>query len=143
MIAYIKLSTLEYPRHEGDIRLEHPEIPESQTSPNFPCPPTYAPVKPTDPPAFDPTRQRAELVTPEQLPDGTWEARWRVAAIPESEVAGYIRMDRNQRLAECDWTQLADSPVDKAAWASYRQALRDIPQQAGFPWTFTWPTKPA
>lgn len=52
------------------------------------------------------------------------------------------RLERNRLLAETDWTQVADAPVDKAAWATYRQALRDIPQQAGFPETVVWPEKP-
>jgi hypothetical protein len=44
-----------------------------------------------------------------------------------------MRSVRNEKLAFSDWTQLADSPVDKAAWATYRQALRDLPHQPGFP----------
>jgi hypothetical protein len=40
-----------------------------------------------------------------------------------------IRIERNTRLSVCDWTQLLDAPntVDKEAWAAYRQALRDLP----------------
>ena len=38
---------------------------------------------------------------------------------------------RNQQLAATDWTQLSDSPLDKEAWAAYRQALRDLPAQGG------------
>jgi hypothetical protein len=38
-----------------------------------------------------------------------------------------MRRERDHRLAACDWTQLPDAPVDKAAWAAYRQALRDFP----------------
>ena len=53
-----------------------------------------------------------------------------------------FRQERNKRLASSDWTQLADAPVDQAAWAVYRQALRDIPAQAGFPNTVDWPTEP-
>jgi hypothetical protein len=53
-----------------------------------------------------------------------------------------IRTQRNKRLKESDWTQVADAPVDKAAWATYRQALRDITEQAGFPNNINWPTKP-
>jgi hypothetical protein len=52
------------------------------------------------------------------------------------------RLERNGRLAESDWTQVADAPVDKAAWATYRQALRDLPSQEGFPNEVTWPTEP-
>lgn len=56
--------------------------------------------------------------------------------------AASVRAQRNRLLADCDWTQLADSTADKAAWATYRQALRDITAQAGFPWTVTWPEQP-
>jgi len=53
-----------------------------------------------------------------------------------------VRSERNAKLAACDWTQLSDAPVDAGAWASYRQALRDITQQAD-PFNITWPTPPA
>lgn len=53
-----------------------------------------------------------------------------------------VREQRNRLLAESDWTQVSDAPVDKTAWATYRQGLRDITAQAGFPWEVTWPTKP-
>jgi hypothetical protein len=49
---------------------------------------------------------------------------------------------RNDLLQKSDWTQVADAPVDQAAWATYRQALRDIPAQVGFPSEVTWPTEP-
>lgn len=60
----------------------------------------------------------------------------------DAEQAKSVREDRNRRIAESDWTQVADAPVDKSAWAVYRQALRDVPQQAGFPWEVTWPETP-
>jgi len=53
-----------------------------------------------------------------------------------------IRSERNSLLKESDWTQLPDALVDQTAWATYRQELRDIPQQEGFPENVTWPTKP-
>ena len=56
--------------------------------------------------------------------------------------AAVNRQERNTKLASSDWTQVADAPVDKAAWATYRQALRDVPTQTGFPWEVTWPTTP-
>ena len=52
-----------------------------------------------------------------------------------------VRSDRNGLLANCDWTQLPDAPVDAAAWATYRQALRDITDQDN-PFNIIWPTKP-
>jgi len=56
--------------------------------------------------------------------------------------AEQVRAERNAKLVESDWTQLADSTADKTAWATHRQALRDITAQAGFPWTITWPETP-
>jgi hypothetical protein len=53
-----------------------------------------------------------------------------------------VRKDRSIKLSESDWTQVADAKVNKTAWATYRQALRDIPSQAGFPWDITCPTAP-
>ena len=41
----------------------------------------------------------------------------------------YIRQWRDKKLQESDWTQVADAPVDKEAWATYRQQLRDLPEQ--------------
>ena len=58
------------------------------------------------------------------------------------EKATSIRQERNTKLSESDWTQVADSPVDKTVWATYRQALRDVTTQTGFPWTITWPDAP-
>lgn len=58
------------------------------------------------------------------------------------EQAKSVREQRSTKLAESDWTQVADAPVDKAVWATYRQALRDITAQEGFPWTITWPDAP-
>lgn len=52
------------------------------------------------------------------------------------------RQTRSGLLAASDWTQVADAPVDKAAWAAYRQALRDISAQTGFPAAIDWPVAP-
>lgn len=58
-------------------------------------------------------------------------------------LASQARDQRNRLLTASDWTQGADAPQTlKDAWAPYRQALRDVPQQAGFPSSITWPTKP-
>ncbi len=53
-----------------------------------------------------------------------------------------VRQTRDGLLKKSDWTQAADAPVDQAAWATYRQALRDIPSQAGFPNEVVWPVEP-
>ena len=60
----------------------------------------------------------------------------------DAEQAKSVRDQRNTKLSESDWTQVADAPVDKDAWATYRQALRDVSAQTDFPWTIEWPTQP-
>lgn len=63
-------------------------------------------------------------------------------SLPVVDYAGPVRNQRNTLLSSSDWTQVADAPVDKAAWATYRQELRDITAQAGFPTEVIWPVKP-
>ena len=57
-------------------------------------------------------------------------------------LANTARTKRNALLTASDWTQVADAPVDQTAWATYRQALRDVPSQAGFPENIDWPAVP-
>jgi hypothetical protein len=57
-------------------------------------------------------------------------------------IAAKVRADRNRRLAETDWTQILDAPVDRTVWANYREALRNLPAQEGFPHNVVWPNKP-
>ncbi len=85
----------------------------------------------------------------QELVDGKWQVQWAIVdktlaelAVDLLDAANSIRADRNQRLAASDWTRLDDAPVDRTAWAIYRQALRDVPAQVGFPWTVAWPSKP-
>jgi len=85
----------------------------------------------------------------EQDSQGRWLWKWSISEISDeakaakdAEQAKNIRSDRDKRLSDTDWTQVADAPVDKAVWATYRQALRDVPAQAGFPYDITWPSKP-
>lgn len=57
-------------------------------------------------------------------------------------LADQVRVKRDELLRASDWTQLPDTPTDKSAWATYRQALRDLPSLAGFPTNFIMPTAP-
>jgi hypothetical protein len=75
--------------------------------------------------------------------EAEWDAQEAAHAANQiARKAVEIRSQRNQRLKDTDWTQVADARVDKAAWAVYRQALRDITAQTGFPWEVQWPTQP-
>lgn len=129
MSTYIKLSTLEYPRHIGDIEIDPAGMAD------------YSIVEWVDRPQINVARERLSIGAPIQV-DGQWRTNWVITQIPDSEQATKVREQRNAKLAECDWTQVADAPVDKAVWATYRQALRDITAQEGFPWTITWPDAP-
>ena len=60
----------------------------------------------------------------------------------QTQAEAHCRRRRNELLAESDWTQVTDAPVDKSAWADYRRALRDIPSQPGFPDAIEWPAFP-
>jgi hypothetical protein len=80
---------------------------------------------------------------------GYWIQTWKLTEMsqPEKDVvdankAAEVRAERNAKLVESDWTQVADSPVDKELWATYRQSLRDITSQSGFPWEIIWPQTP-
>ena len=61
----------------------------------------------------------------------------------DSQLWEQIRLWRNAELAASDWTQVADSTADKAAWKTYRQALRDLPAQNADPKKIVFPTRPA
>ena len=105
------------------------------------------PVQATPKPACN-WFERVEEVNPVSE-DGVWVQRWQVTALGTAERTALVegqwaamRAERNARLARSDWTQLADSQADKAAWAAYRQALRDLPQMAGNPFGIVWPEEP-
>ena len=66
-------------------------------------------------------------------------------ATKDAEFAKSARDSRDKLLAECDWLVVKALELSQAVpvdWATYRQALRDLPQQAGFPTTLNWPVKP-
>ena len=96
----------------------------------------------------------AEAKLPEFWTGAVWsyiDGVWNVAdSVRHDEIllkeelkqAASVRQSRNDKLKECDWTQLSDSTADKPLWATYRQALRDISGQTGFPWDIEWPIAP-
>lgn len=100
-------------------------------------------------PQAQPTRYQVGFRDGVEQINGKWYTKYSVSdmddeakAALDAQQAKSVRDDRTNRLSESDWTQLADAPVDKTAWATYRQALRDVTTQEGFPWSVTWPVKP-
>lgn len=66
-------------------------------------------------------------------------------ALEVAQLADAVRAERDRRLTDCDWSMLMDAPVTDAqrtAWKAYRQALRDVPTQPGFPDAINWPVAP-
>ena len=139
-----------YPYTQTDLIRDNPStsFPSGGISPASLAEWNVFPVHFADQPVVDPLAQRVVELAP--LHDGqSWIQQWAVEALSQDEInanaaqqAAAVRADRNGRLAATDWTQIADSTADKPAWAAYRQALRDVPSQAGFPQSVTWPQEP-
>ena len=138
-----------YPFTIGDLRKANPNVSFPKSIPTEALaqfgvyPVTLAPA-----PDFNARTHR--LVTQQPtLIDGAWTVTKAVVAKDQAQIDGEnaqmaadVRSQRDRLLTASDWTQVADAPVDKTTWATYRQALRDVPAQAGFPWDVTWPESP-
>lgn len=95
---------------------------------------------------------KAVETTPAKRDNGIYYQTWIIQEMSEEEKAEatntqqvFIRNERDFKLMRSDWTQLADAPItdeQKASWNVYRQDLRDVPQQEGFPWLIVWPNLP-
>jgi hypothetical protein len=102
------------------------------------------PCNVVDKPAYDVLVQIAKQDIP-QLVGDTWTISWTIENLPLEHASENIRAYRNQLLGECDWTQFSDVTLaedQKLTWANYRQTLRNITKQEGFPYSVVWPTKP-
>ena len=96
-----------------------------------------------------PTRYQTAFRNGVEEIDGKWYTKYSVADMDDeaktakdAEQAKSVRTTRDEKLKDSDWTQVADAPVDKTVWATYRQELRDLTKQSGFPWEVTYPTQP-
>jgi hypothetical protein len=101
-------------------------------------------------PQAQPTRYQVGFRDGVEEIDGQWFTKYSVSDMDDEGKAAVdlnqsraMRVKRNELLTASDWTQVSDAPVDKAAWATYRQELRDLTSQSGFPWEITWPTAPS
>lgn len=89
--------------------------------------------------AYNEQTQRWEIV---------WSVRDKTQEELDAELAtaqGNVRAERNKLLSDSDWTQMPDAPLtteQKTAWQVYRQALRDVTAQVGFPYDVAWPNQP-
>tara|TARA_Y100000289_G_C3884260_1_gene130394 strand:- start:135 stop:599 length:465 start_codon:yes stop_codon:yes gene_type:complete len=103
-------------------------------------------------PSLEKYQKRVEG-TPVKREDGIWYQVWEIETMSADEQtaadnkqARKMRDQRSALLAFSDWSVLTDSPLTtakKTAWKTYRQELRDITSQSGFPWDISWPVEPS
>lgn len=140
----------QYPYTAGDLRRDNPKtsfpkkIPEA-TMADF----GMFPVGYDGAPDYNHLTHRIQHSNMPELKDGKWTLTKTVVALTAEQIAANteakakeVRKDRDDKLAETDWTQVSDAPVNATAWSTYRQELRDITDQASFPYDINWPTQP-
>jgi hypothetical protein len=134
-----------YPYTLTDLKRSNPETSFPTDMTNFDTSDWHCyPVQDTTPPEAQ--GKVAHRIAPIFV-DGAWVEQWELADYTAENTDAQwsaIRSDRNNRLADSDWTQLPDAAltnVQTAEWASYRQALRDITTQTD-PFNINWPVAP-
>jgi hypothetical protein len=143
MFAKAKSGVLDkYPYTVGDLRRDNPNtsfpkyIPEDMLAAYDVYPVTRGSV-----PTFDSLVQSLVAHAAPTVTEGQWTLGYDVAQKSQDMAGNNVRLQRNRLLSATDWMALSDNTMTPE-WASYRQALRDITSQGGFPYTIEWPTKP-
>lgn len=144
MSLYINVNTNEYPVYQTEIKSLFPNTSfESEFKPPYPYEEVIESIMPTVT-----AYQTYKEINPKFL-EGKWYRNFEVIDYTVEEITAInnkksdsVRKLRDKKLLDSDWTQVLDAPVDKAAWATYRQSLRDITIQPGFPQEIQWPTPP-
>jgi hypothetical protein len=140
----------EYPLTDGAIKMR---FPQTSFPTNFVAalPEGYLRVQPSSQPSEDEMKVITEGAP--ALVDGVWTQTWVQSdkytveelvafnAKKENDKKQEVRDVRNSLLAKSDWRFRSDMNPSQE-WKDYCQALRDVTQQSGFPWTITWPTQP-
>jgi hypothetical protein len=150
--VYVKTSNsevVEYPYSIEQFRVDNPtisfpaEISNDTLAAYGVYPVSYAPA-----PAYDPATQRLVVASQPSLVSGSWVLTKSIENKTAEQIANdtategeKVRSTRNRRLADTDWCALSDVTMS-SEMSAYRQALRDLPAQEGFPYTVTWPSKP-
>lgn len=108
----------------------------------------YSVEEPSPRPEYNEQTEAIELQPP-SLINGVWVREWLITSADPAEIerrttaqAALQREERNRVLSRTDYTQCLDFPAtdnERASYAVFRQALRDVPDQVGFPWDVVWP----
>jgi hypothetical protein len=99
------------------------------------------PVSVSAAPTFDALVETLVLQDAPVETAGQWSISYDVEQKPEAMASANVRNERSRLLSKTDWMALSDNTMT-TEWASYRQALRDITSQSGFPYSVEWPAAP-
>lgn len=141
---YVKVengNVTKYPYSFGDLRRDNPQT-CFPTNPSEDCLidfNTYI-VSSTVTPEFD--RLTQKVIPGVELVVGMWTQKWTIQNLPQEIAEKNVRNERDRLLSQSDWRALNDQTLSPE-WETYRQALREVPQQAGFPFSVNWPTLPS
>ena len=133
---------VKYPASVEELRREH-----SHTSFPAPMPRDILELYGVFDVALDPmpsVDRTVHTVRQKDMPElvaGRWRLGWDVSQKSEADASAAIRAIRDDKLRSTDWAALQDVTMSEEM-ATYRQALRDVPQQDGFPYNVVWPTQP-
>lgn len=142
-----------YPYSVGQLRRDNPQtsfpkrIPDDMLAEWGVYPVEYKPQ-----PEYNDRTQRLEQNAQPVMEDGKWFIGWAVVDKTAEEVQQYddsaaqsVRSQRDSLLASTDWIVIKSYERGEnipAEWELYRQSLRDITAQEGFPYSVEWPTNP-
>lgn len=138
-------TVIKFPYSIGRLRKDNPStsFPRNMTESQFAEHNVYK-VTEADKPEFDTATQYLQRQDPVGS-NNNWVLGWSILeknaeelAAEEAALAAAIRSERDSKLAPSDWMGLSDNTMTPE-WAAYRQALRDVPAQEGFPHTVVWP----
>jgi hypothetical protein len=140
-IKIVNGNVSKYPYSFGQLQADNPgtlfpSIPSSECLVDFN---TYI-VQETQKPEYDYKVEKA--VDSVFAEDGEWIQIWAIENLPVEVAEANVRAHRNALIAETDWLALSDN-IMPLVWKEYRQSLRDVPSQIGFPYAVIWPTKPS
>lgn len=140
-VKVINGAASQYPYTMNDLRRENPQtsFPKQVPASTLEAYGVY-PVRQNPAPRFDNKTHR--VLDSVKFVDGVWVQQWEVVELQHNAACTNVRQYRNTLLHSTDWMALADvvMPVEIA---TYRQALRDITTQEGFPYNVVWPSPPA
>lgn len=149
---YAKVSNgliVEYPYGIGDLARENPNVsfPDKLSNESL-LSFGLVEVKEGKQPKYDDRTEAITLSTTPEFVDGEWVVQWIKRDKTDEEIRAYdnrvaefVKAERNRMLAATDWMALSDNTISEE-WVQYRQELRDITKQEGYPHNVKWPTKP-